>query len=199
MSFVAVVLAAGESRRMGENKLLLAYKGKPIIRHVVEACLVPEISDIIVVTGFERERIENALSGLDVIFCYNRDYCYGMTTSFVRGVKSIIPNKYQGIFLLLGDQPFVTCETIEHMIDIFRKSKSPAIVVPVYNGKKGHPVLFDIQLYKEIISLERDNIIREIIHRHSDNVIKTEERKGVIIDIDTPEDYLRYLVDKNSV
>jgi len=181
----AVVLAAGESERMGKNKLLLEIEGKKVIDLVIEA-LKNVADDIIVVLGHKPERLIPILKGQGVRWTVNKNYREGMTSSFKKGLQETKDS--EAVFLVLGDQPSINRNFLIGMVEAW-KEKGAKIVSPVYKGKKGHPVLFDRSLFDEIISLKKGEIIRDIIHRHGGELRLIEAGEWSVMDMDTPEGF----------
>ncbi len=185
----AIVLAAGKSERMGKNKLLLEINGETMIEHVIKALQESKVEEIIAVVGFYAEELTKILKKYNVKVVFNKDYEKGMTSSFKKGVENL-SRECEAFFLVLGDQPFIKKEIINKLIERYRERRA-LIVSPIYKGKKGHPVLFDKKLKKEILSLKEEEVVRDIIHRHVDDVLLVEAPMNVIMDIDTKEDYER--------
>ncbi len=184
----AVVLAAGRSRRMGAaNKLLLEVDGTPMVRRVVEAILASRARPVIVVTGFERARVEAALAHLPVTFVHNPDHEAGMATSLRAGIAAVPPDR-DGAFICLGDMPRLSAPILETLMDAFHPEEGRAIVVPVHRGRRGHPVLFARAFFAEMARLEGDVGARTILARHPEAVVEVEvEDPAVLLDVDTPE------------
>jgi molybdenum cofactor cytidylyltransferase len=178
----AVVLAAGESKRMGEPKLLLQIKGKRVIERVVDS-FKGTVDELVVVLGHAPEDITPILDELGVRWVVNENYPEGMVSSFKRGLKEL--RDCEAVFLALGDQPFVARGFLVKAIDAWKTGAK--IVSPVYKGKKGHPVLFDHALFDEILSLRRQEMIRDVIHRHDDNHHLVDAGEWAVVDLDTPE------------
>lgn len=180
----AVILAAGSSSRLGFNKLCIKIDGQAVIRKTVR--LFMEYADkVVVVTGFERERIEHELEGLPVLLVHNANHLQGMSSS----VKTALPyvNDTGGILFHLGDKPLVTKGTIERTIEMFRQGS--AIVLPVFNGMKGHPVLIRTRLFlQEMEAVEGDMGLRKLVERHANDVRTVEGDEGAVFDIDSEED-----------
>ncbi|HAR96257.1 MAG TPA: hypothetical protein DCR97_09900 [Deltaproteobacteria bacterium] len=183
-SIVAVMLAAGSSTRLGFNKLFLGINGVSVIRKSVQ--LFMGVADkIVVVTGFERERIEQELSGLPVVFAHNADYPQGMSSS----VRTALPyvTGSEGALFHLGDKPFVAPATIERVVEAFRGGSR--IVLPLFEGVKGHPVLVRGRLFlEEMAAIEGDIGLRKLVERHGDQVRTVEGDEGCVFDIDSEED-----------
>lgn len=181
-----VILAAGASSRLGYNKLLLKIDGETVIRRAIMPFLQPAIEKVFVVTGNAPDAIVRELAGLPLEVIYNKEHVKGMSTS----VRASMPflAKARGVFFQLGDKPFVAGMVIGMMIDAFFTKKAP-IVLPVFKGEKGHPVLIDIQRYgNEMEFLEGDRGLREIIEKHSEDVLYIEGDEGNIFDIDSVEE-----------
>jgi molybdenum cofactor cytidylyltransferase len=185
-SIDTVILAAGSSRRLGFNKLFLSVNGEPVLTRTLRTFLDLRIGTIFVVTGFERERIERLLKDAPVVLVHNSSFEQGMSTS-VRAVLPFIDTGH-ALFLHLGDKPFVKGETLQRMTESFAKGTHP-IILPVYQGQKGHPALIDVTKYvEEMRALEGDTALRPIIERHSQDILYVEGDEGILIDLDTDED-----------
>ena len=185
-SIDTVILAAGSSRRLGFNKLFLSVNGEPVLTRTLRTFLDLRIGTIFVVTGFERERIECLLKDRPVVLVHNSSFEKGMSTS----VRAVLPflDADHGLFLHLGDKPFVEKETLEQMIEAFAKG-THSIIMPVYRGEKGHPVLIDVIKYLgEMRMLEGDTALRPIIERHSQDILYVEGDEGILLDLDTDGD-----------
>ena len=182
----AVILAAGASRRLGYNKLLLKIDGETVIRRAIMPFLRPAIEKVFVVTGNAPDAIAQELAGFSVEVIRNRESVKGMSTS-VRASLPFLAEAW-GVFFQLGDKPFVAGGIIDVMLDAFFTRKAP-IVLPVFKGEKGHPVLIDIQRYgNEMELLGGDRGLREIIEKHSEDVLYIEGDEGNIFDIDSEEE-----------
>lgn len=186
----AIVLAAGVSSRMGTPKQLLIYQGRPLLRHVVENLLKSQVDEIIVVLGHQGAEVAEALKGLPVRIIINQDYGSGQSTSVKAGLQALPASEgdLRGVLFFLGDQPFVKPETINLLIDHYRQQGG--IIAPYYQGTRGNPVLFDQKFFAEFQVLTGDVGAREIISRHPEDLKKVDvPDRGVLQDIDTPEDY----------
>jgi molybdenum cofactor cytidylyltransferase len=197
--FSAIILAAGVSKRLGFNKLTLKMNGESVIRQAVLPFISAGIGKVFIVTGILSQDIREGFTGHAVEFIENKDYALGMSTS----VKAALPfiTDEEGVFFHLGDKPFLEKEMIYHMIDMYREDRKK-IIVPVFNGEKGHPVLMDVGLYSmEIGFLKGDKGLREIIEKHAGDVIFIRGNEGSLFDIDTIEDVERlkergYIIEK---
>ena len=135
-----------------------------MIRKTVSPFISAGIGKVFIVTGIQSQEIREGLTGCAVEFIENRNYALGMSTS----VKASLPfiTDEEGVFFHLGDKPFLEKEMLYHMVDIYRENREK-IIVPVFNGEKGHPVLMDVGRYsEEIKSLQGDKGLREIIEKH---------------------------------
>jgi molybdenum cofactor cytidylyltransferase len=188
----ALVLAAGQSRRMGpDNKLLAAVDGKPMVVRAVEAALASQAEPVIVVTGHERDRIEAVLAGLDLRGVHNPDYAQGLSTSLHRGLAAL-PDGTDGVVVSLGDMPRVEAAAIDRLIAAFNPLEGRAICVPTWDGKRGNPVLFATRFLAEMQEIAGDVGARHLIGAYPELVAEvamdeTDAGHGVLLDVDTPE------------
>lgn len=188
----AIVLAAGESRRMRQFKQLLQLSGKSFVEHCVDNLLASRVDEVIVVTGHRDLDVRQAVAGRSVRFAHNADYRLGMTSSVKRGVESLSANT-RGFVLSLVDQPLVSSDVINLVIEEFINSRA-LVVVPTYDGRNGHPILLDIKLKQEILDLGQDDELRQVVRAHSDDIARVQVRESAILeDFDLPEDYERVL------
>lgn len=192
MKTAAIVLAAGESKRMGQNKLLLRFNDKTLIESILDAIAGAKVDEMVVVLGYKPQRVIDAIKQrLDAIkTVINEDYEQGMTSSFQKGLLSV--RHVDAAFLVLGDQPIVDNNLLKVMIKEMEKKSSEALIVsPIHRGKKGHPLLFHKQLFDEILGLTEAETIRDIVHRHADRLVTIEAPEWTTMDIDTPADVAR--------
>ncbi|MFL5332910.1 MAG: NTP transferase domain-containing protein [Geminicoccaceae bacterium] len=190
----AVILAAGQSSRMGgPNKLLLPVGGdKPMVRHVVEAALASQASPVVVVLGHEQHGVRQALRGLKVRFAVNPDYAAGLSTSLRTGLDAL-PPEAAGAVVCLGDMPRVSAGLIDRLIAAFDPVEGRAIVVPTWRGKRGNPVLWARTFFAEMQTVAGDVGARQLIGLHAGAVVEVEaESDAALIDIDTPEALAAY-------
>ena len=184
----AMVLAAGESRRMGKPKLLLPFKGKTIIEAVVESAIRSEVDKVLVVVGSEREKVEAKIKNFPVEIAYNRDFRSGMLSSIQCGFKAL-PENAQAVLVILGDQPSISSEVINKIIAAYKKT-GRGIVLPVYKKDRGHPVLIDTKYRQEIERLNPNLGLRELVYNRPEDILEVKVRtSGVLRDIDTADDY----------
>lgn len=186
----AVVTAAGRSRRMGTQKLLLPFGDTTVIGHVVDELLRSVMDQVYVVVGHQPERITAELSGRAVSIVANPDYDSGMLSSVRCGLGALKP-ECEAILVALGDQPAVTAELVDAMAESFATVKQ-RILVPVYRGRRGHPLLFSTDYRREILTGYDDLGLRGLLRTHADDVFELPvPTAAVLSDIDYPEDYRR--------
>jgi molybdenum cofactor cytidylyltransferase len=184
----AVVLAAGQSRRMGDrNKLLETVDGVPMVARTVDAALESRAEPVVVVTGHEPERVGAALAGRAVTIVHNPDFEHGLSTSLIAGMDAL-PHTADGAVVCLADMPRIDAGLIDRLIAAYNPLEGRAIVVPTHRGKRGNPVLWDRRFVAEMRDLAGDVGARHLIGAHGDQVAEVEiDSDAVLIDIDTPE------------
>jgi molybdenum cofactor cytidylyltransferase len=187
----AVVLAAGASTRFGSQKLLAEAQGAPLVRRTVEQVLAAGLDEIVVVLGREAQAVHAALDEMQVRFVVNPDFRAGMSTSLRSGIRGLATT-VEAAIVVLGDQPGISASTILRLIEEYRRSGQP-IVVPVYAGTRGNPVLFDASVFPELASVAGDQGGREVIGRDPSRVATVSLPFAMPADVDTVEDYLHWL------
>ena len=188
----AVILAAGESRRMGaQNKLLLQIGSEVLIRKFVESVCASAADAVLVVLGHEAEKIKAVLQDLTVSFVNNTCFEEGMTTSIQSGVKAA-STESTGLMICLADLPFAETSDFNRLIQAFtdfRRTESSLIIVPVFQGQRGNPVLFSAEFRDKILTHKGEGC-REIVRQYPQSVREVSmENDNLLRDIDTPEDY----------
>ncbi len=181
------MLAAGLSRRMGRPKLLLEFKGQPVIRHAVERVIAAGLHPVLVVTGAEHDALARALAGLEVQLAVNPTPESGQGSSVRVGV-SALPAETGAVLIALGDQPGVPAEVIPALIEAL-KQPGKAIAAPRYADGLGNPVLFASSVFAELLALGGDRGARPVIERDPSRLAVVEVASPMPRDIDTPEDY----------
>ncbi len=182
----AIVLAAGLSTRMGANKLLADWRGKPLLRSTVEAALKSQARPVIVVTGHQAAKVEAALHGLPVTFAHNSEYAEGLSTSVKAGLRAV-PANCDGALVLLGDMPRIALALIDRMIAAFSPADGRTICVATHEGKRGNPVLWARQFFSEIEEIAGDLGAKPLLVRHEELVCEIEAGEASLSDVDTPE------------
>jgi molybdenum cofactor cytidylyltransferase len=184
----AILLAAGESNRMGQSKQLMSFGQSTIIERTIDSLLNSAVSETIAVLGYKEEEIRKAIIRKPIKIAINPDYQQGMSTSIIAGLKQI-DKRARAVLIALGDQPFIDSQTISNLVEAFVANKK-GIIVPVYQGKRGNPVILAIRYKGELLHLKGDVGGREIIKCHPDDVLEVAVNcEGVLLDIDTAEDY----------
>lgn len=189
MKIVGAILAAGTSSRMGRNKLLLPYKGHTVIEEVLVQISQSALDEIIVVTGFERDRIERLVKAKykdRIKIISNENFRLGRAESIKCAVRNV-SDQTDAILFMVADKPTVRANLINRAIAEFRK-KSPEILYVKTPAGRGHPIIFSKELFDELQALEGDEVGEQLIARHKDNVIELTGEESQI-DIDTLEDY----------
>ena len=189
----AILLAAGESRRMGgQNKLLLPFRNTTLLAQVVMTLCDSEADEVVVVLGHEAEQVQTALPDRPFRIVENPDFAQGMTTSIRAGVRAASPQS-EGFMICLSDLPFVEPSDYNHLLNAFRKARtqdSQAIVRPVHGGRPGNPVLFSSEYRELLLAHEKLEGCRGLIKQHPEHVREVEMGTDHILrDIDTPEQY----------
>ena len=175
------------------NKLVQPVAGRPMIRHVVEAALKSNASDVIVVTGNEKSRVAEALKGLPVTFSENPDYSKGLSTSLISGLN-VLPADCDGALILLGDMPAVDSLLIDRLIAAFDPAEDRAIIVPVHYGRRGNPVLWARRFFPEMRELSGDAGARALFGPYAGLICEVEAGSDApLTDIDTPDALSAYL------
>lgn len=189
----AVILGAGESKRMGEqNKLLLPFGKKTLIETIVENVIASKVQEVLVVLGHEADRVQGVLQGYPVRWVHNPQYQEGMTTSIQAGVGEV-SSQAEGVMVCLSDLPHVQPSDLDLLIERFEQARPThlrPIVLPTFEGQRGNPVIFSIYYKSQILSHPRVNGCRGVIQRNPDQVIPVEmPASNILMDIDTPTDY----------
>ncbi|MBD0275572.1 MAG: NTP transferase domain-containing protein, partial [Acetobacteraceae bacterium] len=185
----ALVLAAGRSRRMAPlNKLLVQDRdGAPMVARVVDNVLGSHARPVVVVTGHERERVEEALAGRPVRFVHAEDYAEGLSASLKAGLAALPPD-LDGVVVCLGDMPLVAGPLVDKLIAAFDPEEARAIVMPTFRGKQGNPMLWSVEFLPEMMEITGDVGARHLAGKHADRVAEVEMADDAVLrDFDTPE------------
>jgi len=184
----AVILAAGQSRRMGRvNKLLAEVDGKPMVHWAVTAATASAAKPVIVVLGHEADRVRNALAGFDVTFVENPDFAQGISSSVRRGITAL-PDTIDGVLVCLGDMPRVTAGEIDRLIAAFSPVEGREICIPTWQGKRGNPTLIGRRFFPEIQEITGDVGARHLIGAYPDLCCEVEmSGNAVLVDVDTQQ------------
>jgi molybdenum cofactor cytidylyltransferase len=193
----AIVLAAGRSRRMGVQKLLLPLGGQPVIARVADAWLGGPVDRVFAVVGRDGDRIAEALAGRPIQFVVNPQAEGEMLSSVRCGLRAM-PDECAVVLVVLGDQPGVTADVVAATVRAFR-ADGRGIVVPTCRGRRGHPLLFAAHYRDEILNQYEDAGLRGLLLAHPADVCEVEvAMPGVLEDIDVPEDYRQMIARRQA-
>lgn len=184
----SIILAAGQSRRMGDtNKLLVTVDGKPMVRWAVEAALASAATPVFVILGHQSDRVRDALTDLDVTFVDNPEFADGISASVRRGVAALPPD-VDGALVILGDMPKVGSALIDRLVAAYNPVEGRALCIPTWRGKRGNPVLIGKQFFAEIQDLSGDVGARPLISQYPELTCEVDmDDDAALVDIDTPE------------
>jgi molybdenum cofactor cytidylyltransferase len=184
----AIILAAGSSKRMGMQKMLLPYAGRTILETVIHNVMQSAVDSILVVLGADHKQIGLAIRELPVEICINGQYESGMISSVMCGFRAL-PEETGSVLVFLGDQPGIPASVIDAVIHAYRESLQ-GIVIPVHDHRRGHPLLVDFKYRKQIERLDLETGLRSLMHLFPEDVLEVEiNEPGILMDIDTKEDY----------
>jgi molybdenum cofactor cytidylyltransferase len=186
----AVILAAGQSKRMGQPKMLLPWGQTTVLETVIATYKAAGIDNVLIVTGGVRDQVE-ALVGKTAQTVFNPDYAKGEMLSSVQVGLAELKSGVEAALIGLGDQPQVQERSVRLVIDEYRSSKAP-IIVPSFQMRRGHPWLVTRVLWNEILGLSSPESLRDFLNRHADEIrYVTVDNASILQDLDTPEDYLK--------
>lgn len=186
----AVILAAGESRRMGRNKLLLPWGDTTMLGRTLANVRASAVHDVLLVTGHEREKIDVTAAHQATPCVHNKDYANGMLSSVQTALRTL-PPWTEAILVVLGDQPMVEPDVLDVLLTVYAGTPN-GLVAPYYRGARGNPVLIDRRYFAELLALPPDAAPRALLRRHPDDLHAVEvESEAVLHDLDRPEEYER--------
>lgn len=203
-AIAAIILAAGSSSRMGEgrHKLLLPLGGQAVLAHVVAATLASEARPVVIVLGHQAELVRasiDAYAGYPALtIVENPAYQQGMSGSLRLGLQTLLAEQSfgqqpAGALIVLGDQPLMTAQVLDRLIAT-RETTGKAIVAPLYDGKRGNPVLFDARLFPELLNVTGDEGGRRVVEQHRADMATIEMDDALTsYDVDTWEAYQQVL------
>jgi CTP:molybdopterin cytidylyltransferase MocA len=179
----AAILAAGESRRMGAPKALIPYRGRTFVEHLLEVTRHPRVAITRIVLGAGAEKIRAKLRGQTAEIVVNLDWPNGQLSSIHAAIRSLPQGATEGLILCPVDHPLVSRELVSQLIDEF-DSSGKLIVLPTYEGRRGHPVIFHATLYEDLLSARPEVGARQVVWAHAGEVaeVATEE-VGVILNL----------------
>jgi len=188
----AILLAAGESRRMGGiNKLTMPVNGIPLLRRSAAMLCNSALREVVAVVGHEEQTARQLLAGLPLTVVSNERYREGQMTSVYRGMKAL-SEPYDGVMICLSDQPLLEIVDIDRLIHAFISDGETSILVPTYKGRRGNPIILAYRHRKNILDGHRNLGCRQLIENNPELVTPLEmDNDHVVFDLDTPEDYER--------
>ncbi len=193
-----IVLAAGSSRRMGSPKALLKINDKTFLQHVVEVLHSARIIEVVIVLGSEAEVIQQSLSWFTGKIVVNENWQKGQLTSIIAGINSLDIDKSEseevhGVMICPIDHPLISQSILVDLLQGFWVSKK-YIIIPTFNGKRGHPVIFSRELLRELHTIPYEIGARAMLHKHPEKIFEVPVNdEGILININTPEDYRKYI------
>lgn len=183
-----ILLAAGESKRMGKPKLLLPFGKGTVLGQTIDNLLSSKVGEVIVVVGYKAQGMIKAIANRPVKVVVNPFYHQGMSTSIVTGLN-LVDNKAQRLMIALADQPLINNKTFNRLIEE-SLGADKGIIVPIYRGKRGNPIIFSTKYKEELLSLKGDVGGRQIIKQHPDDILEVAtDSESINIDIDTMGNY----------
>lgn len=189
----AIVLAAGMSRRMGAQKLLLPFAGKTVIAHIVAELLNSTVDHVLVVVGCRGKSVAEKLPKQSITIVTNPNYTNGMLSSVRCGIQAL-PQECTAVMVVLGDQPAISSELVDKMVRSFAKTDK-GIVVPYCQQRRGHPLMFSVKYLNDIMTNFDKVGLRGLLHTCPKDVLELEvSNSSVLSDMDFPEDYRREVV-----
>ena len=190
---VAVVLAAGASSRMGSPKALLPVEGVTFIERIVRAFERTDVDRTLVVLGHNADAMREAIAYLGVDTVVNPDYARGQLSSLHTAIRALEGEPVEAILVHLVDHPFIESGLVNRIIERFR-AEDKLIVVPRFDGRRGHPVLFSSKLFPEFLAASWETGAKPVVRGHPGETLELETgEEGILVDIDTPEEYRKHV------
>ena len=190
VSTYAIILAAGESKRMGFPKMLLNFNGITMLERVINNVKGAGIENVMVVLGAEAEKLKIIAEKCGVIYCINNNYTEGMLSSVKCGIHNL-PSSFRAVLVFPGDQPLIQPVSVNRILDAFEDS-GKGIVIPVCRKKRGHPILIDSKYRNEILNLTDRGGLRTLVTLFPDDLLEVEvDDEGILKDFDNFDDYIR--------
>lgn len=175
-----IILAAGESTRMGSPKPLITFEGKTLLEHAVNT-LKDHVSPLLVIVGHEAETVKaTALPGVEYVF--NAEYQHGQTSSLQAGLKHLADKKTacEAVAVSLIDHPGVTSGLVRQLTRIFKQTEPP-IVIPHFQGHRGHPVIFSAKLFPELLALTPSQGANEVVKKYAHQLMEISTTETAVV------------------
>lgn len=188
---VGLILAAGESRRMGRDKALLSYRGKTFLETIIGDLRAAGIQNITVVLGHHADEIQRAVNLADIGVVINPEYEQGQTSSLQHGLASLAPGPVEAVILCLVDHPAISSAVVAELVRAFETNHAP-VLIPTYKGEHGHPVVISQTVFPELLALPPGQPANSAIHKYREvtQFVEVADR-GILVDVDEPETYER--------
>lgn len=192
MNISAIILAAGQSKRMGKPKMILPWGKTTVLGKVIETLHQAGIDDILVITGGAKVEVENIAATYQSRTMHNENFeNEEMLTSIQLGIRAQ-KTQSEATLICLGDQPQVEERCVRSVCEAFHQTKSN-IVVPSYQMRRGHPWLIGKSLWDEILQMHTPESMRDLLNKYKNNIHYIEyETASILQDLDTPEDYMKF-------
>ena len=188
----AILLAAGKSERMGENKLLLPFGGRTVIQRTLDSLLASRAGEVIVVLGNKSQEINASIGRRRALVVLNPNFAKGMSTSLNTGLGAV-SSQAKFVIIALGDQPLVTPRVYNQIIEAALNSEK-GIIIPTCKGERGNPIVISTRYRAELLQQTGDIGGRELLKAHPDDVLEVPvDCEGVVVNINTKEEYERRL------
>ncbi|MXZ34991.1 MAG: nucleotidyltransferase family protein [Acidobacteria bacterium] len=188
-----IILAAGRSQRMGRPKALLPIFGTTFLEHIVHQVRASRLVEVKIVLGHRPEAILDRLPHLEPVTVINSRYREGQLSSLQTGIRALDPETCDGLMMFLVDHPLVDSTLIDAMLDCFSQGGHP-IVIPSFQRRRGHPVLFARELFPELLAASPEEGAVAVVRQHRRRIYHLEWNSDeILIDVDTPEAYQRWI------
>jgi len=186
-----LILAAGESQRMGRDKALLTYRGHSFLDTIINSLSAAGIEKITVVLGHHAEAIQQAANLAPVRVVVNHDYQRGQSSSLQLGLAAAAADRPEAIIICLVDHPAISTEVIVKLIERFESTRPP-VIIPTHRGQRGHPVVISPVLLPELLALPPEEAANTVIRKYRNATLFVEvDDPGILLDVDDPETYER--------
>jgi len=184
-----LILAAGESSRMGTDKALLTYRGRTFLENILSTLQAAGVARVVVVLGHHAEEIQRAVNLAGAQVAVNADYRLGQTSSLQAGLRALEREDVEAVVLCLVDHPAVTAGVVMKLLASFQKSRAP-VVIPTFQTQRGHPVLIGRRLFPELLGLGSEAGANTVLRKYRDATQFVEvDDPGILLDVDNLETY----------